>query len=85
MDMVPVDRSRVDYPFNTLRDLAEQFTAALPYITAKNFIPVFRRPHYVIFAIPNRVAATLMVFHHYKPSTIRRLKARGLRIPYGAF
>jgi hypothetical protein len=33
----------------------------------------------VIFAVPH---ATLVVFHPYKPSTIRRLKARGLPIPY---
>jgi hypothetical protein len=28
------------------------------------------------------VAATLVVFHPYKPKPIRRLKARGLPIPY---
>jgi hypothetical protein len=80
--MVPVDRSRIDYQFDALRDLTQQFTAALPYITTKNFIPLFRRPHQVILAIPHRVAAMLVVFHHYKPSTIRRLKARGVRIPH---
>jgi hypothetical protein len=36
----------------------------------------------VIFTVPHRMAATLIVFHLYKPSTFRRLKARGLRIPY---
>jgi hypothetical protein len=36
----------------------------------------------VILAVPHRVAATLVVFHPYKPSPIRRLKAKGLRIPY---
>jgi hypothetical protein len=80
--MVSVDRSRVDHKFQTLRDLAEYFAATLTYITAKDFIPVLRRPHKVILAIPHRVAATLVVFHLHKPSAIRRLKARGLRIPY---
>jgi len=80
--MIPIDRARVDYKFETLRNLAEQLPAALPHITAKDFIPVFRRPHQVIFAIPHRVDASLIGFHHYKPSTIRRLKARGLPIPY---
>jgi hypothetical protein len=36
----------------------------------------------VIFAVPHSVAATLVVFHRYKPGTIRRLKERGLPIPY---
>jgi hypothetical protein len=36
----------------------------------------------VIFAVPHRGTATLVVFNPYKPSTFRRLKARGLPIPY---
>jgi hypothetical protein len=36
----------------------------------------------VILAVPHRMAATLLVFHPFKPSPIRRLKARGLPIPY---
>jgi hypothetical protein len=82
MYVVTVNRSGIDHKFKALGDLAKQLPATLANIAAKYFKPVLRRPHEVVFAVPHRVTAALIVFHLYKPSTFRRLKARGLRIPY---
>ena len=82
VNMIPIDRPSVDHHFLAPRNFPKQFAASLAHIPGKNRIPILRRPHQMIFAVPHRMAATLIVFHPYKPSTFLRLKARGLPIPY---
>jgi len=82
MNMIPIDRSGVDNHLLATSDFAKQLPASLTDVTRKHLIPVLRRPYKVILAVPHRMAATLIVFHPCKPSPIRRLKARGLPIPY---
>jgi hypothetical protein len=82
VNMIPIDRSCVDHHLLAPRNFPKQFAASLAHIPTKNRIPALRRLHQVIFAVPHRGTATLVVFNPYKPSTFRRLKARGLPIPY---
>jgi hypothetical protein len=66
MDMISVDRSGIDHQFKALRDLPQQLSAALTDFALQYLIPIFRHPHEVVFAIPHRVATSLVVFHLYK-------------------
>jgi hypothetical protein len=87
MHMISIDRSCIDCHLLTMRYLPQQLTTSVPHISCQNLVPVFCRPHKVVLTIPNRVA-TLFVILHLRSitrgpgSVIRRLKARGLRIPY---
>jgi hypothetical protein len=62
------------------------FPAPHPDISTKHGVPTFGHPHPVVFAVPNRMAATLVRFHpttlHWKRRDPSRLKAWGFLIPY---
>jgi hypothetical protein len=49
--------------------LTHQFAAMLPNIPAQHRIPVLRHPNQVILAVPNGVAAALVLFH---PASLHR-------------
>ena len=82
MDMVPVQRASMDRHLLAARYLAQQLTTPLAHIARQNREAVLRDPHKMVFAVPDRMAASLVMLH---PETIAslpsRLKARGLRIP----
>ena len=86
MHVVPIDRPGVDRHFQTPCDLPQELSGPQPDIPYQDWVPVLRNPHQVVLAVPNRMAAALVVLHRSddissRPS--RRLKARDLRIPYG--
>jgi CRP/FNR family transcriptional regulator len=49
--------------------------------THQELVPIFRRPHQVIFAIPRRLAATPVVFHLYKSRPHPSPKGEGFTDP----
>ena len=61
--MIPIDRTRVDQHLLAARYLAQQFPTAMPYISRQYLVPILRRSYDMVFAIPYRVAATLIVLH----------------------
>jgi len=86
MHVVPVDRPCVNRHLQTPGNLPQELSGPQPDIPYQDWVPVLRNPHQMVFAVPYRVAAALVVFH--TPDAIsdrpaRRLKARGLRIPDG--
>ena len=63
MHMIPVNRPSVDRHLQTTRDLPQQLPRTLSYITHQHRITVLRNPHQVVFTVPDRMAAALVVFH----------------------
>src|ERR1700691_5043296 len=79
--MISVDRSGIDHQFKALCDLPQQLTAALTDFPLQYLIPILRRPHQMVFAIPPRVPATPVVFHLYKSRAHPSPKGEGFTDP----
>lgn len=81
--MVPIDRPSIDMHFFTARYLTQKLPAPMTYVTTQHLITVLRRPHKVVFTVPDCMASALVMFHlnSIYQSPIRRLKAGGLQIP----
>jgi hypothetical protein len=82
MNLIAIDRSGIDHDLLVTGDFAKQLAISLTDVATKHSIPVLRRLHNVILALPHRMAATLVLFHPFKPVHIRREKARDLPAPY---
>ena len=86
MDMIPIDRSGMHHHLVRPCCLAQQFATSFADIAAQYLMAIFRHPNQMIFAVPDRVAATLVRFHPHNLQRNRRdpsrLKAWGLPIPY---
>jgi len=85
MDVVSVDRTRIDNHFLATRNFPQQLSAAQANVSQQHRITVFRHPYQVVFAVPNRMASAFVIFHASildPPPYPCRLKARDLRIPY---
>ena len=65
MDVISVYRTRVDRHLLASRYLAQQLPAPLTNVTPQNLISILRRPYQVIFAVPDRVATSFVIFHDY--------------------
>ena len=63
MYMVSVYRARVNHHFMSPRRLTQQFPTTNTNVPSKHRIAILRRPHQVILAVPNRMAAALVRFH----------------------
>ena len=61
--VVPVDRPRIDDHLMSPRNLTQQLSCPLPYVPAQHQEPIFRDPHHVILAVPNRMATRLRILH----------------------
>ena len=86
MHVIAVDRPGVNNHLVSRRRLTKQFSAPQPDISTKYWVTIFRHPHHMVFAVPNRVAAALVRFHpttlHWNRPGPSRLKAWGFLIPY---
>jgi len=58
--LVPIDGPDMHDHLMRASCLAQELTAPLPDISAKHLISILRHPNQVIFAVSNRVAATLV-------------------------
>jgi len=81
INMFAIHRSSLEHHLLATGDFSKQLTASLTHTTPNYLIPLFRRPHQMILAVPHRKAATIVVFLPIKPSPIRRLKAGVYRFP----
>ena len=70
---------------NAVANVPYQVPYSYRHLTHERGLSILRDPHQVVLAIPDRVAAFLGVLHPARlrllPWRVRRLKARGLRIP----
>jgi hypothetical protein len=86
VDMIAIDRPGMNYHLMRCCRLTQQFSAPDPNISAQHWVAIFRHPHQVVFAVPNRMAAPLVRFHPailpWKRRDPSRLKAWGFLIPY---
>ena len=86
VDIIPIDRSGMHHHLVRSCRLAQQFATSFANISPQHLMAIFRHPNQMIFAVPNRVAATLVSFHPRNLQRNRRdpsrLKAWGLQIPY---
>ena len=63
VDMIPIDRTRMDRHLVRSCRIAQQFATSLADIAAQHLMTISRHPNQMIFAVPDRVAATLVHFH----------------------
>lgn len=61
--VITIDGPSIDDHFLTPRNLTQQLATAQSYISCQNRISVFRDPHQMVLAIPNRMTSTLVIFH----------------------
>ena len=65
MDVISVYRTRIDHHLFASSYLAQQLSAPLTYVTPQNLIPILRRPYQVVFAVPDRMTSSFVIFHDY--------------------
>src|SRR5574337_1413098 len=78
--MVAVDRPGVDDHLMRARNLTQQLSRPLPYVPTQHREPIFRDPHHVILAVPDRVATRLRVLHNRSVAS-RSPKGEGFTDP----
>src|SRR5579859_1455678 len=61
--VISVDRPRVDRHLQTARYFPQQSPSSLSHISLQHRIAVLRNPYQMVFTVPNRVAAALIILH----------------------
>jgi hypothetical protein len=80
MYMVPIDRPSVDRHLMSSRNFAQKLPSPLPNVSAQHRKPVFRDPHDVILAVPDRVTSRLRILHNRSVAS-RSPKGEGFTDP----
>ena len=52
----------------TETSLPQEFPTSLTYISNQHLIPILRRPNQVVFAIPDGMASSFVIFHSFRIS-----------------
>ena len=63
--MIAINRTGMNMHIMCYRYLPQQFPATQANVPAQNFISVLRRPNQMVFAVPNRMTATLVKLHKW--------------------
>ena len=63
VDMIAIDRARVNHHLVRPRRLAQQLPAPLAHVTTEHRMAILCDPHQMVLAVPDRVAAALVSFH----------------------
>jgi hypothetical protein len=86
VDMVAIDRARVDHHLVRSRRLAKQLATAGTHVAAEHRVAILRDPHEMVLAVPDRVLPRLYrsmpAFYDDPPACPGRLKAWDFLIPY---